>query len=152
MSGIRRAVIALSAVRLAVVAPASALASALAATSDDPALVDDLQWALERIGALDAWDRGTGDGVTIAVVDSGVDLTHEDLADKVEAHVSCIGAGGDPTKCQGSAPDDNGHGTPVSGVAPAVTANRPGVAGGAPAGRPLAGGVRWGAAGGGVRM
>src|SRR3546814_3890726 len=76
MSGIRRAVIALSAVLLAVVAPASALASALAATSDDPALVDDLQWALERIGALDAWDRGTGDGVTIAVVDSGVDLTH----------------------------------------------------------------------------
>src|SRR3546814_16865709 len=71
MSGIRRAVIALSAVLLAVVAPASALASALAATADDPALVDDLQWALERIGALDAWDRGTGDGVTIAVVDSG---------------------------------------------------------------------------------
>src|SRR3546814_11985050 len=94
MSGIRRAVIALSAVLLAVVAPASALASALAATADDPALVDGLQWALERIGAHDAWDRGHGTGATLHVLDVGLALPHTALADKVDAQSSTSAAVG----------------------------------------------------------
>ena len=70
--------------------------------------------------------------ITIAIVDSGIDLTHEDLASKIVAQVSCIGAAGDAGKCKGSAQDDNGHGTHVAGIAAAVTNNGRGIAGVAP--------------------
>lgn len=99
---------------------------------NDPVFAQGLQWGLERIGAPDAWSRGTGRGVTIAVVDSGVDLQHQDLRDQVIGQVSCIGANGDPSRCSGSAQDDNGHGTHVSGIALATTDNRIGIAGVAP--------------------
>lgn len=99
---------------------------------DDPVFTQGLQWGLERIGAPDAWSRGTGDGVTIAVVDSGVDLAHQDLRDKIVGAVSCIGANDDPRRCTGSAQDDNGHGTHVSGIALATTDNGLGIAGVAP--------------------
>jgi len=90
------------------------------------------QWALDVIGASDAWSQATGRGTRIAVVDTGVDLDHEDLAGKVRGHVSCIGAGGDPTRCAGSGEDDHGHGTHVAGIAAAATFNDRGVAGVAP--------------------
>ena len=95
------------------------------------------QWGLERIGAPGAWDEGTGEGVTIAVVDSGADLRHEDLASKVVGHVSCIGSGGSPAGCTGSGQDDNGHGTHVAGIAVADAGNRSGIAGVAPDARLL---------------
>jgi subtilisin family serine protease len=101
-------------------------------TANDPVFEQGLQWGLERIGAPDAWSRGTGRGVTIAVVDSGVDLQHEDLSAKVVGQMSCIGSGGDPSRCSGSAQDDNGHGTHVSGIALAATDNDRGIAGVAP--------------------
>lgn len=102
------------------------------ATPDDPVFEQGLQWGLARIGAPDVWAQSTGDGVTIAVIDSGVDLTHEDLADKVVSHTSCVGANGDATRCQGSAQDDNGHGSHVAGIALASTGNGRGIAGVAP--------------------
>ena len=106
--------------------------------ADDPVLEQGLQWGLERIGAPGAWAKGTGEGVTIAIVDSGVDLGHEDLAPKLAGNVSCIGAEGDARQCGGSAQDDNGHGTHVAGVAVAATDNGRGVAGVAPDARLLA--------------
>ena len=102
------------------------------ATPDDPVFEQGLQWGLDRIGAPGAWTRATGEGITIAVIDSGVDLAHEDLADKVVAQVSCIGTDGDAGRCQGSAQDDNGHGTHVAGIAAASTGNGRGIAGVAP--------------------
>jgi subtilisin family serine protease len=108
------------------------------ATPDDPVFEQGLQWGLERIGAPGAWSRGTGEDITIAVVDSGVDLTHEDLADQLDGHVSCIGAGGRAASCRGSGQDDNGHGTHVAGIALAATGNGRGVAGVAPDARLLA--------------
>ncbi len=109
----------------------SAPAGARPATND-PVFEQGLQWGLERIGAPDAWARGTARGITIAVVDSGVDLHHEDLRDKLVGHISCIGAEGDPLECGGSAQDDNGHGTHVAGIALATTDNGRGIAGVAP--------------------
>ncbi len=103
-----------------------------AGEANDPVYTQGLQWGLERIGAPQAWAAGTGEGITIAVIDSGIDLEHEDLADKVAAHTSCLGTGGDPAKCSGSAQDDNGHGTHVAGIAAAETNNNRGVAGVAP--------------------
>lgn len=105
---------------------------------NDPVFTQGLQWALDRIGAPDAWSLATGRGVTIAVIDSGIDLNHEDLRGKLVGSVSCIGSDGDSSGCTGSAQDDSGHGTHVAGVALATTDNGLGIAGVAPDARLLA--------------
>src|SRR5438874_277971 len=101
-----------------------------ARASNDPSFGN--QWGLARIGAEAAWTRTTGAGVRIGIVDTGVDLKHEDLAGKVVESISCVGSGGDAAKCQGSAQDDQGHGTHVSGIAAAIKDNGKGIAGVAP--------------------
>lgn len=101
-----------------------------ASASEDPSYAD--QWGLEQIGAETAWTRTTGTGVRIGIVDTGVDLEHEDLAGKVVASANCVGSAGDPGACQDTAQDDQGHGTHVSGIAAAVTDNAKGIAGVAP--------------------
>jgi subtilisin family serine protease len=101
-----------------------------AQASNDPFFKN--QWALGRIGAEKAWTRTTGAGIRIGIVDTGVDLQHEDLAGKVVASTNCVGSGGDQAKCKGSAQDDQGHGTHVSGIAAAITNNGKGIAGVAP--------------------
>jgi subtilisin family serine protease len=90
------------------------------------------QWNMTEIGFPAAWGASTGRGVKIGIVDTGVDLGHQDLAGKVVIGTSCINSGGDPSKCAGSAQDDNGHGTHVAGIAAAATNNGLGVAGAAP--------------------
>lgn len=90
------------------------------------------QWGLEKIGAAKAWAATTGEGVRIGIVDTGVDLGHEDLAGKVVAHASCVGSGGDASRCTGSGQDDQGHGTHVAGIAAASGDNGRGIAGVAP--------------------
>lgn len=90
------------------------------------------QWAPSQIGAPDAWRRTTGAGVRIGVVDTGVDLDHEDLAGKIAASTSCVGTGGNVASCGGSGQDDNGHGTVVGSIAAAATDNGKGIAGVAP--------------------
>src|SRR5688500_12303957 len=101
-----------------------------AQASNDPSFGE--QWSLGKMGAAAAWERTTGAGVRIGIVDTGVDLTHEDLAGKVVESTSCVGSNGDPNRCTGSAQDDQGHGTHVSGIAAAYKDNGKGVAGVAP--------------------
>lgn len=90
------------------------------------------QWNMTQIGLPAAWGASTGRGVKIGIVDTGVDLGHQDLSLKVAGDTNCINSGGDSTKCTGSAQDDNGHGTHVAGIAAAATNNGLGVAGTAP--------------------
>jgi subtilisin family serine protease len=101
-----------------------------ASASNDPSF--DTQWGLKKIGTEAAWARTTGAKVRIGIVDTGVDLQHEDLAGKIVASTSCVGSGGDPAKCKGDAQDDQGHGTHVSGIAAAFRDNGKGIAGVAP--------------------
>src|SRR3954454_1956708 len=96
---------------------------------DDPVFPD--QWGLSQIKAPAAWARGDrGAGATIAVVDTGVDLVHPDLAANLVS-----GADVTPAADQGCPrpQDENGHGTHVAGIAAAVTDNGIGGAGTAPA-------------------
>jgi subtilisin family serine protease len=90
------------------------------------------QWALAQVRAPQAWARTTGAGIRIGIVDTGVDLAHEDLAGQIAASTSCVGAAGQPARCAGSGQDDNGHGTHVAGIVAAVGGNGVGVTGIAP--------------------
>ena len=68
----------------------------------------------------------TGDGVVVAVLDTGVDLDHEDLDDNIWS-----GVGYDFANNDSDPTDDNGHGTHVSGII-AAEDNDTGVVGVAP--------------------
>ena len=101
-----------------------------ARASNDPGFAR--QWGLTQVGAPTAWARSTGVGVKIGIVDSGIELTHEDLGGAVVASTSCIGSEGNPGRCAGSAQDDHGHGSHVAGIVGARKDNGRGVAGVAP--------------------
>ncbi len=79
---------------------------------------------LAAIGAQAAWDEGaTGStDVRIAVVDSGVDVRHPDLAGKIVATYNAVNGGSDVH-------DVVGHGTGTASVAAAATGNGVGIAG-----------------------
>ncbi len=109
---------------LAMLLPSAAFAS------NDPLFAQ--QWGLAQIGAPSVWGITTGTGVTVGIVDTGVDLHHEDLAGQVVSSTNCIGANADPSKCTGSGQDDNGHGTHVAGIIAGLKDNGKGGAGVAP--------------------
>ena len=117
-------------VLLAIASIALALIPSAARAADDPSFP--AQWSLARMGAEPAWTRTTGAGVRIGIVDTGIDLEHEDLMGKVVDSTNCVGADGDPARCTGTAQDDQGHGTHVSGIAAAYKGNGKGIAGVAP--------------------
>ncbi|WP_042334071.1 S8 family serine peptidase [Desulfosporosinus meridiei] len=81
---------------------------------DDPLYMK--QWSLIGRNVPGAWEMGaTGEGVTIAVVDTGIDLNHPDLiANLVPGYNSITGSA-----AAGGNQDNNGHGTEVAGIAAA---------------------------------
>ncbi|MBK9603265.1 MAG: S8 family serine peptidase [Anaerolineales bacterium] len=77
------------------------------------------------IDAPEAWDLTTGSSsVIIAVIDEGVDLTHEDYKSNLVAGYDATGLGN-----KGEPVGDDAHGTNVSGLMAASTNNGRGVAG-----------------------
>jgi thermitase len=79
-------------------------------------------WHLPKIQAPAAWDTSLGTGVTIAILDSGVDGTHPDLAGKMVAGWNFYDKNANTT-------DVFGHGTKVAGSAAATSNNGTGVTG-----------------------
>ena len=81
------------------------------------------QWNLPLIRVPEAWHVTRGsDIITIAVIDSGVDLSHEDLQ-------GIFVPGYDFVENDTIPQDDDGHGTHVVGIIAALTNNNKGVAG-----------------------
>ena len=129
----RRAVAATASViaLMAVSAPTST------ATTNDP--LRDKQWGLDQIHAEAAWPTSTGAGAVVAVVDTGVDLKHPDLAGQLVAGATFTGCKAGKRPCgngdfRGPDGKNNGdeHGTHVAGIVAAATNNGIGVAGVAP--------------------
>lgn len=107
-----------------------------------------IQWHHPLMANTQAWDLATtmGSGVTIAIVDDGVRLNHEDLAANIWRNPGEVAGNGIDDDGNGYVDDVNGwnftantnnpnptnfgsHGTPVAGSAAAVTNNNVGVAG-----------------------
>ncbi len=84
-----------------------------------------LPWGVDRIDAELAWAGATGAGVKVAILDTGIDLTHPDLADNIAGGYNAV----NPRKAP---KDGNGHGTHVAGIVAAAN-NSLGVVGVAPA-------------------
>ncbi len=85
------------------------------------------QWYLETIGAVSARQKGvTGKGVTVAVIDSGIQRNHPDFAqiNILPGYNAMVGA-----LDVNDTEDNYGHGTMVSGVIAAQSQNGTGIAG-----------------------
>ncbi|MBM4421445.1 MAG: hypothetical protein FJ034_07700 [Chloroflexi bacterium] len=86
------------------------------------------QWGIKKIQADRAWDTVTGSSaVTVAVIDTGIDPLHPDLASTLVSgarFVSSPSAG-----CTATSNDDNTHGTHVAGIVGAAGNNGQGIAG-----------------------
>ncbi len=98
----------------------------IAQTPTDPLYVS-YQWSLPQIFAPGAWDATTGSASTIiAVIDTGVDATHPDLAGKITTGAN---AGFNFVGNNTNTADDESHGTFVAGIIAANANNGQGGAG-----------------------
>lgn len=116
--------------------------------------VRDAQWQLRALDAHTAWRYATGAGVTVAVLDSGVDAAHPDLTGQVLPGADFVDGSTDGRR------DPVGHGTTVAALIAGRADDSTGVSGIAPGARILpvrvldkankyddptvvAGGLRW---------
>ncbi len=94
---------------------------------------EDSQWYLQRINASRAWSlayaadgfAGTMTEVQVAIIDSGIDVSHPEFRGRLMAGYNYLNPGAPPV-------DDYGHGTHVAGLLGAVANNASGMAGVAP--------------------
>jgi serine protease len=80
------------------------------------------QWHMRQLGMPDAWKRGTGKGVVVAVIDTGVSKVGDLAETTFVPGYNFIGN-------NANADDDHGHGTHVAGTIAQSTNNKIGVAG-----------------------
>jgi subtilisin family serine protease len=104
-------------------------------------------WGLHSIDASTAWDTVRGDGVVVAIIDTGIDLAHPDMADNAWVNSGEIPGNGiddddngfvddahgwnfvDGARTPSDPTDDFGHGTMVAGIVAATGNNQVGVIG-----------------------
>lgn len=85
-------------------------------------------WAVRAVGgfgggvagspAIGPWSLSRGEGVRIAILDSGVDRTHPDIAPNLLLNITEVDRAQQPSPCDdGTAQDQSGHGTWVASLA-----------------------------------
>ncbi len=95
----------------------------VAFASNDP--LYSTQYGPALVGAPAARDLATSAAPAICVLDTGVRMTHQDLAASYAGGIDLVNGDSDPS-------DDHGHGTHVAGIAAAIANNAVGVVGIAP--------------------
>lgn len=83
-----------------------------------------IPWSVSHFNVAEQWKKSQGEGVVVAVIDTGCDLDHPDLKDSLVDGYNFIKGNKTPN-------DDNGHGTHVSGTISASNNNK-GIVGVAP--------------------
>jgi len=103
-------------------------------------------------GVVEAWELSSGEGVVIAVINTGIDITHEDLAENIWVNTCEIPGNGIDDDKNGYIDDVNGwnfiddtnqvfdsanainesHGTQIAGIISAAKDNGMGISGVAP--------------------
>lgn len=81
-------------------------------------------WEISKFHVMDLWKSTMGEGVVVAVIDTGCDLNHQDLKDNLLDGINFVNRNKSPQ-------DDNGHGTHISGTIAAIN-NSKGIVGVAP--------------------
>lgn len=131
-------------IRRAAAVAAAAATTAVIATSPAQAATNDplrgSQWGLDQVRAEGAWPTSTGAGSVVAVIDTGVDLHHPDLARQLVPGITTVDCPGDAATCgdgdwvgpDGVAEPEDPHGTHVAGIIAATADNGIGIAGVAP--------------------
>jgi len=89
----------------ALLAPVSAQKLGAARAADASAA----PWGVVRVEAPQAWTKSKGAGVSVCVIDTGIDRTHPDLKANIKGGTNIVAKTDDFT-------DDNGHGSHVSGT------------------------------------
>lgn len=80
--------------------------------------IEEQEWHLDALDIYAAQDQARGDGVVVAVIDSGVDARHPDLAGRV-----LPGTGFGSSKGTDGRTDTDGHGTGMAGIIAATGKN-----------------------------
>ncbi len=113
---------------------------------------DDL-YGLKITSCPEAWDTASGNGITVAVTDTGIDNTHPDIVSNIWTNTGEIANNGidddnngyiddtfgwDFLNNDNNPVDDNGHGTHVAGTIAATGNNGTGIIGVAPSAKVMA--------------
>jgi subtilisin family serine protease len=83
-----------------------------------------MDYGIKMIGASYEWPETMGEGIKVGIIDTGIDLNHDDLKGRIKSYRNFIDSEKDVT-------DLNGHGTHVAGII-AAERNGFGVVGVAP--------------------
>ena len=108
----------------AIMAPLAALKQRPSAAAPAPEAGQVIQWGVKRVDAPAAWAKSRGAGVKVVVIDTGLDMTHPDLAGNIKGGWNAITKSNDFN-------DDHGHGTHCGGNIAALD-NAVGIVGVAP--------------------
>jgi len=102
----------------------------VAVAPNDPRYADHTLWGLDTISAPAGWDvLNSASNIVVAVLDTGVRYTHEDLAANMWLNPNDDSRGFNALTGTSDPSDDSGHGTLVAGVLGAVGNNAKGVVG-----------------------